>query len=180
MKKILFMLVCILQILVVFCVKSAYNERDLSDIPGSFGLEKEKKSTFFEVMPNIKGYDNEQFLNDLVQISKEYNCAVERSEYNNSEYIWYLYSPYDIFKIMDINKISDNDITYDNQKRYDTEQNSLHLFNQDIRFIIRPFKDLNQRFQNLAGDYRLWYDQEEEKMHFLRVFPSNIQVLSRS
>lgn len=181
MKKILFMLVCILQILVVFCVKSAYNERDLSDIPGSFGLEKEKKSTFFEVMPNIKGYDNEQFLNDLVQISKEYNCAVERSEYNNSEYIWYLYSPYDIFKIMDINKISDNDITYDNQKRYDTEQNSLHLFNQDIRFIIRPFKDLNQRFQNLAGDYRLWYDQEEEKNAFLagisKQYPSAIQEL---
>ncbi|MCB6480757.1 hypothetical protein LI134_10745, partial [Streptococcus parasanguinis] len=79
------------------------------------------------------------------------------------------------------NKISDNDITYDNQKRYDTEQNSLHLFNQDIRFIIRPFKDLNQRFQNLAGDYRLWYDQEEEKNAFLadisKQYSSAIQEL---
>ena len=67
-----------------------------------------------------------------------------RTEQHDSDYIWYLYSPYDIFQYMDISKISEHDLVYENQLRYDTKQNSLRLFNQDIRLVIQYFKT-NQR-----------------------------------
>ena len=58
--------------------------------------------------------------------------------------------------------MSEHDLVYDNQLHYDTKQNSLRLFNQDIRLVIQPLKDLNQRFQNLAGDYILYFDQDTD------------------
>ena len=92
---------------------------------------------------------------------------------------WYLYSPYDIFQYMDISKISEHDLVYENQLRYDTKQNRLRLFNQDIRLVIQPFQNLNQRFQNLAGDYILYFDQDTDKDAFLtdisQQYPGAIQ-----
>ena len=40
MKKIICILVCISQILVVYCVKFAFYERDISDIQGLFVFER--------------------------------------------------------------------------------------------------------------------------------------------
>lgn len=179
MKKIICILVCISQILVVYCVKFAFYERDISDIQGFFGLEKEKEATFFEITPQSNEFDHKQMINTMEALSQKYNCTVIRTEQNDSDYIWYLYSPYDIFQYMDISKISEHDLVYDNQLRYDTKQNSLRLFNQDIRLVIQPFQNLNQRFQNLAGDYILYFDQDTDKDAFLtdisQQYPGAIQ-----
>ena len=179
MKKIICILVCISQILVVYCVKFAFYERDISDIQGFFGLEREKEATFFEITPQSNEFDHKQMINTMEALSQRYNCAVIRTEQHDSDYIWYLYSPYDIFQYMDISKISEHDLVYDNQLRYDTKQNSLRLFNQDIRLVIQPFQNLNQRFQNLAGDYILYFDQDTDKDAFLtdisQQYPGAIQ-----
>lgn len=172
-------MVCISQILVVYCVKFAYYERDISDIQGFFGLEKEKEATFFEITPQSNAFDKKQMINTMEAVSEKYNCVVIRTEQHDSDYVWYLYSPYDIFQYMDISKMSENNPVYDNQLRYDTKQNSLRLFNQDIRLVIQPLKDLNQRFQNLAGDYILYFDQDTDKDAFLadisQQYPGAIQ-----
>ena len=149
MKKIICILVCISQILVVYCVKFAFYERDISDIQGFFGLEREKEATFFEITPQSNEFDHKQMINTMEALSQKFNCTVIRTEQHDSDYIWYLYSPYDIFQYMDISKISEHDLVYENQLRYDTKQNSLRLFNQDIRLVIQQFQNLNQRFQNL-------------------------------
>ena len=136
MKKIICILVCLSQILVVYCVKFAFYERDISDIQGFFGLEREKEATFFEITPQSNEFDHKQMINTMEALSQKFNCTVIRTEQHDSEYIWYLYSPYDIFQYMDISKISEHDLVYENQLRYDTKQNSLRLFNQDIRLVI--------------------------------------------
>ena len=179
MKKIICILVCISQILVVYCVKFAFYERDISDIQGFFGLEREKEATFFEITPQSNEFDHKQMINTMEALSQKFNCTVIRTEQHDSDYIWYLYSPYDIFQYMDISKISEHDLVYENQLRYDTKQNSLRLFNQDIRLVIQPFQNLNQRFQNLAGDYILYFDQDTDKDAFLtdisQQYPGAIQ-----
>ena len=179
MKKIICILVCISQILVVYCVKFAFYERDISDIQGFFGLEREKEATFFEITPQSNEFDHKQMINTMEALSQKFNCTVIRTEQHDSDYIWYLYSPYDIFQYMDISKMSEHDLVYDNQLHYDTKQNSLRLFNQDIRLVIQPLKDLNQRFQNLAGDYILYFDQDTDKDAFLadisQQYPGAIQ-----
>jgi len=171
MKKIICILVCISQILVVYCVKFAFYERDISDIQGFFGLEREKEATFFEITPQSNEFDHKQMINTMEALSQKFNCTVIRTEQHDSDYIWYLYSPYDIF--------SEHDLVYENQLRYDTKQNSLRLFNQDIRLVIQPFQNLNQRFQNLAGDYILYFDQDTDKDAFLtdisQQYPGAIQ-----
>ena len=176
MKKIICILVCISQILVVYCVKFAFYERDISDIQGFFGLEREKEATFFEITPQSNEFDHKQMINTMEALSQKFNCTVIRTEQHDSDYIWYLYSPYDIFQYMDI---SEHDLVYENQLRYDTKQNSLRLFNQDIRLVIQPFQNLNQRFQNLAGDYILYFDQDTDKDAFLtdisQQYPGAIQ-----
>ena len=164
MKKIICILVCISQILVVYCVKFAFYERDISDIQGFFGLEREKEATFFEITPQSNEFDHKQMINTMEALSQKFNCTVIRTEQHDSEYIWYLYSPYDIFQYMDISKISEHDLVYENQLRYDTKQNSLRLFNQDIRLVIQPF-------QNLAGDYIRYFDQDTDKDAFLTNIP---------
>lgn len=172
MKKIICILVCISQILVVYCVKFAFYERDISDIQGFFGLEREKEATFFEITPQSNEFDHKQMINTMEALSQKFNCTVIRTEQHDSDYIWYLYSPYDIFQYMDISKISEHDLVYENQLRYDTKQNSLRLFNQDIRLVIQPF-------QNLAGDYILYFDQDTDKDAFLtdisQQYPGAIQ-----
>ena len=178
MKKIICILVCISQILVVYCVKFAFYERDISDIQGFFGLEREKEATFFEITPQSNEFDHKQMINTMEALSQKFNCTVIRTEQHDSDYIWYLYSPYDIFQYMDISKIIEHDLVYENQLRYDTKQNSLRLFNQDIRLVIQPFQNLNQRFQNLAGDYILYF-QDTDKDAFLtdisQQYPGAIQ-----
>ena len=118
-------------------------------------------------------------INTMEALSQKFNCTVIRTEQHDSDYIWYLYSPYDIFQYMDISKISEHDLVYENQLRYDTKQNSLRLFNQDIRLVIQPFQNLNQRFQNLAGDYILYLIRIQIKMPFLPISLSSIQVQYR-
>ncbi|MCC2839543.1 DUF1430 domain-containing protein [[Clostridium] innocuum] len=153
-------------------MKFAFYERDISDIQGFFGLEREKEATFFEITPQSNEFDHKQMINTMEALSQKFNCTVIRTEQHDSDYIWYLYSPYDIFQYMDISKISEHDLVYENQLRYDTKQNSLRLFNQDIRLVIQPF-------QNLAGDYILYFDQDTDKDAFLtdisQQYPGAIQ-----
>ena len=46
MKKIICILVCISQILVVYCVKFAFYERDISDIQGFLDWKEKRKRLF--------------------------------------------------------------------------------------------------------------------------------------
>lgn len=174
MKKIIMFLVGICQVLVVLCISFTYNERDLSDIQGYFGLENEKQSVVFEITSEIEQYHKQDFVEDMLAYAKEHNCLIIRTEsYGDNEFIWNMYSPFDVFQLMNLSQISAKDIQYDNSILYDTDNGNLSLFNKEIRLIIRPFHEIEQNFQTLSGHYEIFFDEDKQKEAFFESLMSD-------
>lgn len=153
MKKMLHIIVIILNVLLFTSVYFSFCEKDVSDIYHLFGFANDKVQRTVEFLPSLNNQKEGNFYRFLQELSDEFDIDVVfmDMDYSKNRYHMFIQTNANLKEVMNL-ETKENYSFKEGEKHSYSNKENIYLFNPDIQLTLSPLSTRSGKYP-LASSY---------------------------